>query len=103
VGTECDVNCGARGCETSGRVAQDVTRQTETIDRWPVGQPSRLRSGSARATTRDRRAAGEVCSKQSYEEGPADFHYVNLTGHRQQTAEVMENRCVETRTPDTWY
>lgn len=84
-------------------MAQDVTRQTETIDRWPLGQPSRLHSGSARATTRDRWAAGEVSSKQSYEEGPADLHSTNLTGQRQQTKEVMENRCVETETPDTWY
>jgi hypothetical protein len=57
-------------------VAPHVTRQTETIDRWPVGQPSRLRSvgsGTARATTRDRRAAGEVYEEQSWERGRQIF------------------------------
>jgi len=52
-----DVKCGAR--DDSKQAEQwhdmrDVTRQTETIDRWPVGQPSRLRSGAPDACNNTR-------------------------------------------------
>jgi len=73
-----DVKCGARDDSKQAERwhdMRDVTRQTETIDRWPVGQPSRLRSG-APGRVQQHATHGlvvKVCSEQSSRRGRQIF------------------------------